>query len=90
MRNCDRVDDLVGAGGAVDQIHMAVQQFGQGDTFVDRVAIIAIRSQRALGSADAGLDREVRADILADAIGNFNGHARAVLQAAAPLIGAVI
>ena len=73
------------AGGDMQQIGLAVHQLGKLHALLQGVAALHV-----LGAAEAHLDEEVLAAVLADAVDDHEQQAGPVLQAAAEAVGAVV
>ena len=76
---------LLGAGGHVDQVHLAIQGLGDLHAGLDAVA-----SRAPLGPGDAHVDGEGPAHGGADLLHHQQGEAHPVLEAAPPAVGAVV
>ena len=68
----------------MDDIRVAVQGHGILDALVHAVAVLKLRG------GDAELDGEILSAALMDGIADGDGEAGAVLQAAAPAVGALV
>ena len=76
---------LVAAGGDVDEVAVVLERLGDAHAFVEVVAAV-----EELAAAHADLDREVLAALLANGDKHLASKARAVLKAAAVLVGAFV
>ena len=85
MGDAEHLVLVVVTGGDVDQIHLAVEHFGDLDPLVQVVALFG-----TFRAADADLNGDGRADGPSDRFHHCKGETHAVFKASAPLVRSVV